>query len=514
MSSIIEYIDKQQIDNNESNFDPSLQMNLGTIAEEQVTIPTVAEEQVVMPINNAMSLKQQLRFNLYSQKHLFQPNDDDTRFMLVNEINFDARNIIVYKKIKYNKCIKDLKTGYTYDVTECDHIKTVTLCIDDQNIVYVLDKQTLFYKKQEITRTSSKSIFIYDEHFVNAEDINRKIVWYNKQFMTLCYNDEDKNRIHLRHVVYIKNACGVNAQLVLGFVFVNNNADVISVLWCDHIEGLDTDPNINQTSMAQSLAYINTHTYPTKGSLPTEYQLHINRFTPSEYSSHGLARIITAIFTNIINITKICNRPVRRIISEAVNPISVWLLVYYFKWKMMPVQSTEDIKYLTENNNNVNLRSFNFDNFVQNKWNNIEVNDDNKEQFHKEVNEQFNTTYGKYKSRMRIFIETFVSVEDLQRAKQIEDAYFENNKAVFCDLLKTGEELYNVTSPEDLGNVLSANPYNIGTLYNDNVQSNEDEIISSEFTGGRRRKQKSRKQRNTKNKKQRLQKRRKSIKRL
>lgn len=406
-------------------------------------------------------------FKLFSQNHLlFKANNINTRFAFVFEIKFNLGHMINVNNVYYDKCLKDLNTGYTYDLLPYgDNFGELTLQINNDIFVFTLNADTMFYEKtpQQVSLAGSlNKIIIYDEHFVNAEEIYKRVMLYNKQLMALCYNKKDKDRIHLRNVIYI-DGIGDKSRLILGFIFIDNNAEIVCILWCDRIQPVNM--SASQTLMVLLPIFMDS---TQMLSYEPNYELHINRFTLKKYNSKGLARIITAIFTNIISITKIYGNPVRRVISEAINPISVWLLVYYFKWKMLPIQNTNDLEYLLDNQNNINLNGLNVNEFVQNKWHNQNIDETNRDEFQLDLGTQYKTSYGN--NALRVFMQSFVSEEDVARAKQIEDAYFKEKQDMFCDLLKTGEEFYNVASiEEDLGNI-----------------------------GGRRRKQNSKKYRKTK----------------
>jgi hypothetical protein len=414
-----------------------------------------------------------LQFNMFASKHLFKPNNENTRFMIVSEILFDFRQIIGEQNVKYNTMLKDIKTGFVYDIFNDDsgiqHF--VILLIDQQYYKYTLNSKTLFYENPiKVTPTRSDSKISIVENIVNAEEIYNRAMEYNKQFQNLCYQKKEQDRIHLRNVIFIKNACQ-NPELTLGLVFHNNAAEVVSVLWCDNIKPINM--TLNQNALESWGVNIND-TINNKEHL--DYELHINRFTPKKYSSNGMARIITAIFINIMSITRICDKPVKRILSEAINPISVWLLVYHFKWKMLPIKSLEDIEYLTSWGN-LDPNLINLEDFFQNQWADKDINEYNKEQFRDELTRQFQRTYGERQTNAKIFVESLMDEQDLQRAKEIEDAYFNENREQFCDLLKTGDDFYNITSFEDVSG----------------VRYEETKIDESDVVGGRRWKQKSKK---------------------
>lgn len=437
---------------------------------------------------NCNMIGKRCMFTSFYSKTLFKPIDNNTRFLLVNEINFDFMEMGDDQRIRYFQCLKDLKTGYIYDISNCN-IDYLRLQIEGDFFNYILNKKTLFFEQQvshertALERQFDTTMIIYED-LVNTKEIYDQVMWYNKQFMKLCYERKDKDRIHLRHIVYIENSCFVDqSQLILGLVFLNNNSGIISILWCNHIQPIDNTQS--QTDMVMLETTI-ADTITNRDSL--DYELHINRFTLNKYSSQGMARIITAIFMNIINITKICNQPVKRVISEAVNPISVWLLVYYFKWKLLPITTVKDIQYLAIQDNQIHPETLNFSDFFQNKWANQDINDTNKNLFREELDKQFKTP-----NFLRVFTESFVSEEDVKRAKQIEDAYFQNNRDMFCDLLKTGNEYYNLISfEEDSGGVsLDEVVFDNETLGLSDFKTNDTRL--SETPGGRRRKRKSRK---------------------
>lgn len=431
----------------------------------------------------------------------FQPDNVNARFRLIIEYFFDFDFLNPPVNFFY---FQDLKTGYLYGFADRNVKPNIILKIDNQIYSYTLNPETLFYENPTIISLPPHYVTILED-IVNVNEIKQQVLKYNMKFMELCYLNEEQSRIHLRHSVIIKK-CLEQPELVLGFTIINNNGEIISALWLDGIQPINEHANQSVMKALSHRSVNNTiNNFENK-----DYELRINRFTNDNYRSVGMGRIMTAILINIISVIKICNKPVRRIISEAVNPISVWLLVYYFQWKMLPIESKNDIKYL------LLFTHFPMENFIQNRWKDIKLTKENKDQFINDLNEQFE--YMKnvaFTFDFTVFVTSTVSEQDVQIAKQIEDEFFRDKTDLFCKILKIGDQFYNVTSFEEHED---ERPVDMSDLVDNVVETKKSALRQNDITGGRQWKQKSKKHHKTKATKQNThfrtkQKRRQSLKR-